>query len=89
VGASQEDQFQGFGFSSGNSSGGTLANIGEASTAVFAGLTHAKDAYRATSGNSTALIGDDGTNGTPRTGAETRMKNYTKGVDYVILMQEI
>jgi len=78
VGASQEDQFQGHWHQ------------------LY--INNAGTGFKSANGNilSTTLSTDgvqnpitDGTNGTPRTGAETRMKNYTKGVDYVILMQEI
>ena len=89
VGVYQADQFQGFGFSSKNSAGGSAINIGETGCNVFLGGSGAQDAYRTTSQTGLNLIGDDGTNGTPRTGTETRMKNYSVGVASVLVLVEI
>jgi hypothetical protein len=86
VGAAQEDQFQGhyhipyFATGGGAGSGIYSATGDSAYTQGLQPITNELQIREPST---------DGTNQTPRTGAETRMKNYTKGVDFIILMQEI
>lgn len=92
VGAGQEDQFENHHHQiPGNpANGGSALVAGVAgSTVMTAGNQTFSEFFANGGGND--YIHDaiaDGVN-TLRAGSETRMKNYTKGVDYVILMQEI
>ena len=82
LGSFENDQAQSFGLASGDSAGGSVVNIGEATCNVFAGTSHAQDSYKTLSGSGVGLIGNDGTNGQPRTGDETRP--FNAGVNYII-----
>lgn len=87
-GAVEEDQFQGFGFYgatdayTGNASAIKSSNVhnGFAGVQYSVGLSGA--GYKTSDGNNNLLIGNDGTNGTPRTGTTTR--DNTLGTNYGI-----
>ncbi len=69
-GARRRDRGQGFGIAARNGTGGTVANIGESGITIAAS-SGAFDAYRDTLSDARLINGDNGSDGTPRTGKTT------------------
>jgi hypothetical protein len=89
VGSRQEDQFQGHIHIEGFGSAPASTNRYGVVTGLAAGRDTAPTGSTYTDGAKTSNPIDDGSNGTPRTGDETRMKNYSVGVASVLVLQEI
>jgi hypothetical protein len=92
VGAVQADQVQGHMHYTGAGSSQTTYGIYGSTTNDIPGS--ATDRWTGTSSApvyqyETSVPKDDGTNGTPRTGTETRMLNYTTGVPSILVMLEL
>jgi hypothetical protein len=84
VGASQEDAFQGHRHNadtSGTSAGGAIRDYTLASQTAVSVITNDSDVNQ--------TLATDGINGAPRSGLETVMKNYTTGISFVLILEEI
>lgn len=79
VGAAQDDQMQGH-YHDGAQSGGTDDYVGATLGTTFQGLNTRVAGWDAQT---------DGVNGTPRTGLETQMKNFSVGVTSILVINEL
>jgi hypothetical protein len=95
IGVRQEDQFQGHRFYNGAitvaAAAARIFNYGSTTNEVPGVATGevTTGVVLGTEQGLTSLPKTDGTNGTPRTGTETRMKNFSVGVPYIITFVEI
>ena len=82
----QDDEFQGHRFSQGFGSGSFTPRYGEETGLSTARDTGDSQGVNQSAGAFVSAPKDDGVNGTPRFGVETRVKAIVKGVDYIVVM---
>lgn len=80
VGSIQADQFQGFKINVLHDRAIRANNVGNLVVDLIPGTGSVSADF---------LPIDDGTNGTPRTGLETRMKNWAEGIPYVVVIKSV